>query len=330
MNETRKIDLTCLGILVLDVIAKKINRFPKAGTTEYFESIKLHPGGCAYNTGVGAKRLGLNVSIQGKIGNDPYGDILLDFLKNEDVSADHIAKGKECTAYSFVMVPDNGQRRIFHTPGVNDTYCLDDINFDSIKESRVLHIAGSSLMPKLDGNPTVELLKFCKANNILTSMDPVYKTEIADVIVPALPYLDIFLPNNDESEHITGLKKPEEQLSFYLDKGVGIAGIKMGEKGVLISDRKEKFRMGIYEVNISDTTGAGDSFIAGFIYGLLNKWDLVTCSRFATATAAHCIQSDGATSGIIQADEVLKFIKNQDPDGLQISFMNQAITKKIV
>jgi sugar/nucleoside kinase (ribokinase family) len=315
---TKKLDLTCVGILVLDVIAKTINKFPLEGTTEYFDFMKLFPGGCAYNTGVDAKKLGLKVSIQGKIGNDQYGDILLDFLHKEHISTRNIVKGNESTAYSFVMVPESGQRRIYHIPGVNNTYCLDDIYLDSIKNSKVLHIAGSSLMPKLDGAPTVELLKFCKANDTITSMDPVYKTNIADVILPALPYLDIFLPNNDESEHITGLKDPADQLSFYLDKGVGIVGIKVGENGVLISNGKGKYKLGVYHVDVSDTCGAGDAFIAGFIYGILNKWELIACAKFATATAAHCVQSDGATSGIVEAEKILEFISNNEPEGLTI------------
>lgn len=269
--------------------------------------MQLLPGGCAYNTGVDAKRLGLTVSIQGKVGNDQFGDVVLDFLRKENISTDKIARGKESTAFSFIMIPDSGQRRIYNTQGANKTFCLDDIDFDSIRDSKVMHIGGSSLMAKLDGAPTIELLKFCKENNVITSMDPVFKTGIAKVIVPALPYLDIFLPNTEESEHITGLKKPEDQLNFYVDKGVGIAGIKMGSKGVLISDGKEKFELGIYKVRVEDTCGAGDAFIAGFIYGILNGWELYAAAKFATATAAHCVQSDGATTGVTDAGKIAAF-----------------------
>ena len=308
MRHIKSIDLTCLGILVLDVLGKTINEFPAEGTSVYFDSMQLFPGGCAYNTGVDAKRLGLTVSIQGKVGNDQFGNVLLDCLKRENISVDKIAKANVNTAFSFVMIPDSGQRRIYNTPGANHTFCLDDIDFDSIKDSKVMHIAGSSLMPKLDGSPTVELLKFCKENNVITSMDPVFKAGIANIIVPALPYLDIFLPNTEESELITGLKKPEEQLNFYLNHGVGIAGIKMGEKGALISNGKERFELGAYNVSVADTCGAGDAFIAGFIYGMLKGWDLYTNAKFATATAAHCVQSDGATSGLIEAEKISEFI----------------------
>lgn len=308
MPDTKNIDLTCLGILVLDALGKTINEFPAEGTSAYFDSVKLLPGGCAYNTGVDAKRLGLSVSIQGRVGSDGFGDIILDFLQKENIATDKIARGKENTAFSFVMIPDNGQRRILNTQGANKTFCEDDIDIDSIRISKVMHIGGSSLMPEFDGKPAMELLKFCKENNVITSMDPVFKKGIADVIVPALPYLNIFLPNSEESEYITGLKDPGDQLNFYLEKGVGIAGIKMGEKGALISNGKERFEVGIYEVPVADTCGAGDAFIAGFIYGILQKWELYSIAKFATATAAHCVTSDGATSGVIDAKHILEFI----------------------
>jgi sugar/nucleoside kinase (ribokinase family) len=227
----KNIDLTCLGILVLDALAKTINEFPSEGTSVYYDSVQLLPGGCAYNTGVDAKRWGLTVSIQGKVGNDPFGDIIINFLKKENISTDKIARGEENTAFSFVMIPNNGQRRIYNTQGANTAFGLDDIDFDTVKDSKVMHIGGSSLMPKLDGAPTIELLKFCRENSVITSMDPVFKIGIADLIVPALPYLDIFLPNTEESEHITGLKKPEDQLNFYLNKGCWDHGCKNGRKG---------------------------------------------------------------------------------------------------
>lgn len=307
MHEEKSIDLTCLGILVVDVLGKTINEFPAEGTSVYFDSMQLLPGGCAYNTGVDAKRLGLRVSIQGKVGRDQFGEVVLDCLKRENISTDKIRRSNINTAFSFIMIPDSGQRRIYNTQGANLAFSLEDIDFDSIKDSKVMHIGGSSLMPKLDGEPTVELLKFCRENKVITSMDPVFKLDIAELIVPALPYLDIFLPNNEESEIITGFKKPEDQLSFYLDRGVGIAGIKMGEKGVLISDGKEKFELGIYNVDVVDTCGAGDAFIAGFIYGMLKHWDLYAMAKFATATAAHCVQFDGATTGVTRADKTLEF-----------------------
>ena len=150
---------------------------------------------------------------------------------------------------------------------------------------------------------------------MLTSLDPVVRKNIADLILPCLPYLDIFLPNNDESVHITGISDPKKQLEFYQERGAGIVGIKMGEKGVLISDGNECFHMGVYQVPVVDTCGAGDAFIAGFIYGVLQKWGLRRTAEFASATAAFCIQSIGTTTAVPSAIEVSNFMsKNKSPE----------------
>ena len=69
-SAAREIDVACLGVLVLDVFGKRIDRFPAKGTSEYFDTLEIHPGGCAYNTGVDAARLGLRVSVLGMLGAD--------------------------------------------------------------------------------------------------------------------------------------------------------------------------------------------------------------------------------------------------------------------
>lgn len=313
-DNEKQIDLTCAGILVLDLYGKEINTFPEKGTSVYFDTLAANPGGCAYNTGVDAARLGLHVAVQGRVGNDAFADILLDTLHREKIQTQSVSRGVDNTAFSFVMIPDDGQRRIYHTRGANNSFGPTHLNLDAIRRSRVLHIAGASLMPALDGEPTFELLQFCRDHGVITSLDPVYREDIAHLILPALPLLDIFLPNRQESVHITGFTKPEDQLRFYLDQGVEIAGIKMGEDGVLISEGTECFKLGVYPEEVVDTCGAGDAFIAGFIYGHLRQWSLLKCARFASATATCCVKALGATTGIPDADLVLDYMEGHKID----------------
>lgn len=312
-SATKEIDLACLGILVLDVFGKSIDRFPAKGTSEYFDTLEIHPGGCAYNTGVDASRLGLRVSVLGMLGSDPFGDLILQALAKEGVSTAGVRRSAEAsTGFSFVMVPEDGQRRIYHTMGVSQLYGISDVCRDVIGRSRVFHVAGASLMPALDGSPTLDLLRFARESGTLTSLDPVVRAGCADVIRPCLPYLDVFLPNTDESVLITGLSKPEDQLRFYLDAGTRMVGIKLGEKGCLVSNGKETFRLGVYDIPVLDTCGAGDAFVAGFLYGLLQEWDMWSCSLFATATAAFCLRAIGTTTAIPSAKTVLNFMEQEE------------------
>ena len=309
MTDECRFDLCCLGVLVLDVFGKPINLFPDKGASRYFDTLEIHPGGCAYNTGVDAARLGMRVSVLGKVGTDPFGDIIMRSLQSEGVDTTGIRRsGESNTAFSFVMVPDDGQRRLYHTVGVNRTYGPEDVPRDVIARSRAFHVAGASLLPGLDGEPTVDLLRFARAHGALTSLDPVVREGIGDLILPCLPHLDVFLPNRDESVHITGLTEPEDQLRFYLDAGAGLVGIKLGPDGVLLGDGKDALRLGAYEVPVADTCGAGDAFVAGFIYGLLQEWDLERTASFAAAAAAFCVQAIGATTALPPASTVLEFV----------------------
>ena len=312
-SAAKEIDLACLGILVLDVFGKSIDRFPAKGTSEYFDKLEIHPGGCAYNTAVDASRLGLRVSVLGMLGADSFGDLILQALLQEGVNTAGVCRSPEAsTAFSFVMVPEDGQRRIYHTLGASQIYGLSDVCRDLIAGSKVFHVAGASLMPALDGLPTVDLLRFARENGTITSLDPVVRSGCANAILPCLEYLDVFLPNCDESVFITGLSKPEDQLRFYLDAGTRMVGIKLGEKGCLVGNGKETVRLGVYHVPVFDTCGAGDAFLAGFLYGLLQNWDMRQCALFATGTAAFCVSAIGTTTAIPSAKTVLDFMEQEE------------------
>lgn len=307
--KTDSLDLVCLGILVVDAVGKPIDTFPAKGTSVYFDSLEMHPGGCAFNTSVAAARLGLRTGVLGIVGRDVFGDLVLDTLRKEGVATTGVRHSTGPTAFSFVMVTEDGQRRIFHTAGANQGYSGDDINRDVLKTGRALHIAGAGLLPAINRDVLIETLQWCQNHGVLTSLDPVFKPDIADCVLPCLPHLDLFLPNGDESVLITGLSDPSDQLRFYLDRGARTVGIKLGDQGCLLSDGHECLRLGVYPVPVVDTCGAGDAFIAGFLYGKQAGWNLARTATFATATAAFCVTAIGATAGIPDADTVSRFIK---------------------
>ena len=313
IKKNRSFDVACLGILVLDIFGSPIDCFPKKGTSEYFDKVEVHPGGCAYNTGVDLAKIGMKTVILGKLGTDVFGDIILEAMKRDNVDVSQIKRSHdESTAVSFVMLPCDGQRRIYHTYGVNASFGFEDICLETITGPAMLHIAGASLMPSLDGKPTVDLLRLAKENGVITSLDPVVKEGIKDLILPCLPYLDIFLPNNDESFYITGLSDPLKQLEFFMKRCPGITGIKLGSEGSIIFDGEKVLRFGVYDVPVIDTCGAGDAFIAGFLYGIHEGWNIEITAKFATAAASLCVGSVGATTAISHAGKILEFVREHE------------------
>jgi sugar/nucleoside kinase (ribokinase family) len=110
------------------------------------------------------------------------------------------------------------------------------------------------------------------------------------------------------------LKDPEEQLRFYIESGVKVAGIKMGPEGSMISDGKTIYKIGVYDVPVVDTCGAGDAFIAGFLYGNVQGYDLLETSRFATAVSNISVGAIGATTAIKKKKKVREFMQNNRLD----------------
>lgn len=309
MANTPLHDIASLGILVLDIFGKQIDEFPAPGTSLFFDTMQVHPGGCAYNTGVDATRLGLDVAILGMVGEDPFGDVLIQKIVGERAHAQGVVRtAAASTSCSFVMVPGSGQRRIYTSFGANGVLSYDDVDLSIVESSRVLHIGGASMLSTLDGEQTKKLLQYAKGAGVVTCMDPVYRRDSGDVLAPCLPYLDYFLPNSDESAIITGYSDPMDQLKYYLDKGVKTAAVKLGEHGCVVSDGKVAYRLGVYSVPVLDTCGAGDAFVAGFLYGVIKRRELRECAKFASATASYCVRELGTTTAIPDAATVEAFM----------------------
>ncbi len=312
VNENKKNDLACFGIMVVDVLAKTIDKFPQPDTSIYFDAMEIHGGGCAYNTAVGAARLGLNTTILGATGKDVFGDKLCQGLESEGIDISGVLRNSEAnTGFSFVMVPANGDRRIYHTPGVNAYFHVDDIHLEIIAESKILHYAGMGLLPEIDGEPAAELLRFAQSKGVLTSLDPVFQQDLASIVPPCLPYLDYCFPNDTEAELITGYKKTEDQLSSLLDHGLKTAIITLGEDGALIGTGSERFEIPAFPVDVVDTCGAGDTFISGFLNAITKNYSLTEAAYFAAATAAHCVSAVGATNGIPAAKVIQAFVQKR-------------------
>jgi len=309
--------VTCVGIIVADVLAKSIDNYPNKGKLELVEQLELHLGGCASNAAVDLAKIGIETSVIGKVGNDGFGSFVVNEMKNAGVITSGIkVSNKSLTSASVVFVHNNGERSFLHHLGANADFTLDDIDFSIVNQSKILFVAGALLMPMLDGIPTAELLKNAKEAGVITIMDTAWDStgKWMKLIEPCLPHLEYFIPSFEEAEMISGKHEPEEIADVFLRYGVKNAVIKLGANGCFIKSYSgEKHLIEAYKVdNVVDTTGAGDSFAAGFISGLVSGWNLEMCGKFANAVGAHCVMEVGATSGIRKMDEILKFIKKYE------------------
>jgi sugar/nucleoside kinase (ribokinase family) len=302
----------CLGIMVTDVVAKPVDSVPEKGKLSLVDAVELHTGGCAVNTSIDLAKIGEDVGIIGLVGHDSFGSFLIDTLHKEGVNTKGLKVTKEVnTSVSLVLSGSDGERSFIHCLGSNGRFNESFIDMEVVQDCSILFVAGALLMPSFDGEPTAGILKKAKELGKYTVLDTAWDSTgrwMKD-IEPCLPYLDLFIPSIEEAQMLSGKNNEREIAEVFLEKGAKNIVIKLGSKGCYIRNTSEEYYVEAFKVQAVDTNGAGDSFVAGFITGLLNNWDLRKCGEFANAVGAHCVMKVGASSGIKTKEEILEFIK---------------------
>ena len=305
-------DVISLGIFVVDVIGYPIDRFPEKGRLIVFDELEMHSGGCANNTAITLAKLGINVGAMGRIGTDKFGDFVLQILDNNRVDTRAMMRDAETnTPVTYVAVASDGERSFLHYMGTNGVLSENDINLDLIRSCKILHVAGSFVMPKLDGEPTARILRHAKDAGVMTSLDTVWDAtgNWLKTLEPCLPHVDVFLPSIEEAKQLTGLDSPPEIAKFLMDYGIQIVGLKMGKRGSYVRTVTEEIYAPSYQVNVVDATGAGDAYVAGFLAGIVMGWDLKHTIKLASATGAACVTEIGTTTGIKNLQETMEITR---------------------
>jgi len=307
--------IVCLGILVADVIGKPLHAIPDPGSLVLVDEMSLHCGGCAANAATALAYLGLPVDVVGKVGGDPFGDFVINFLQERGIGTSGLKSDPGVgTSASMVLVDPDGERRFVHYIGANAAFTFEDINFELVTASAILHIGGSLVMPGIDGEPTAKLLQQAREAGVITFLDTVWDDtgRWMALLEPSLPFIDYFIPSLPEAQEITGINQPEKVASDLIDHGVGTVALKMGPDGCLVmSSDYESLRLPAHDVNVVDATGAGDAFAAGFITGVWQEWSLEKTTRFASAVGAMCVIGVGAAGCVGSLEETLHFMETE-------------------
>jgi sugar/nucleoside kinase (ribokinase family) len=305
-------DVICLGILVADLLAKPVDAWPERGRLVLTDRMELHIGGCAANTGIGLARLGVSVGVVGKVGNDSLGEFLESALQKEGVDTRGVVKDAHAPSSStMVMVHSDGERSLIHCLGANATIHEDDIALDTTAHSRILHVAGSLLMPGFDGIPAAHILHKAKQLGLTTTLDTAWdgSGRWMELVGPMLPFVDYAVPSIEEARMLTGKQSPEEVAAGLMDRGVKTVALKMGINGCYVRSEGVEFTLPAFDIRSIDASGAGDAFAAGFLCGLVKRMDLEQTARLANAVGAMCTLELGTTPGIKTLAETEEFIR---------------------
>jgi len=281
-------------------LLKKIENYP----------VRISPGGSSANTLYGVAALGGNVVFCGKIGRDKYGDIYeKEMVKNR--MKVKLARSEKMTGYAITFITPDSERTFATYLGAASYLEKTDLPFEDLKQSKILHIEGYQLEDRQLRDVSLQAMQFAKKHNVRISIDlgdpgivARNKSAIKKIIEE---YADVVFANEDEAKALVGLE-PSKALTC-IAKSTEISIVKVGRDGSYIKQGDTVHKIPAYKAKTIDTTGAGDMFAAGILYGLSWNYHIKACGHIGSYFAAKVVEQIGARLRHIDGKEVEKVIK---------------------
>ncbi len=299
----KRLDIIGFGALNVDKLFK-VNKIAGAEEEGFIKDCEETCGGSAANTIVGLARLGCKTGFIGKIANDREGKMLLEDFYRECVDVSgiiHAQRGRSGTVMGFI--DEKGERALYVDPGVNDTIDFDEINKEYASNTHYIHL--TSFVGEKSFQTQKRLIEELP-ENVKVSLDPgeLYARKGLAVLESIIRRTYVLMPNQRELELLTGAKEYKKGAEILLEKGVKIVAVKLGSKGCYVTNGKENHQINRFNVKVVDTTGAGDAFCAGFLYGLIDGKSLYECGKIGNFVASRCIMKIGARTGLPHLEDL--------------------------
>ena len=294
-------DVVGFGALNLDKLYK-VNMIAKKEEEGSVIHFKESAGGSAANTVVGLARLELRTGFIGKVASDREGKFLLDEFRKENVDTNGITvseKGRSGTVMGYI--DPKGDRALYVDAGVNDQIDFKDIKLDYVSGTEFLHL--SSFVGEKPFKAQKQLIE--QLSSVKISFDPgaIYARKGLAALKPIIRRSYVMFPNGIEVKLLTG-QEYREGAKTFTELGAELVAVKLGKRGCYVTDGKESHLIEPYKVEAVDTTGAGDAFCAGFLYGLIKQKDLYECGKLGNFVASRCISKMGARTGLPKPAEL--------------------------
>ncbi|WP_428425176.1 carbohydrate kinase family protein [Pararhizobium sp.] len=305
-------DVSVIGLYILDILGRPVDRIPAGGNVEFIDEIRLTVAGTAGGTVVDLAKLGLNCLAVGAVGDDEKADFVLATLDRFGVDRSEMQRIPGVpTSASILNIRRNGERPALHVRGASGHFEIPDEARERVLAPPIVHLGGTGLLDRLDGEPSRILLEEAKRYGRTVTFDLLGASEkTLPLIRPLFPYIDYFMPSVEEAFLISGQKTAEDAGRFFADLGVKHCVFTMGGDGVCFMDAGQAcLKLPAFEIDVVDTTGCGDAFNAGFIAGLHHKMDTETAMRFAQASAALVATGLGSDAGIVSFEGTWDFMK---------------------
>lgn len=301
-----------IGIHIVDILGRPVSGIPDGQGIALLDEIRMTVAGTAAGTAIDMARLGLNVATIGAVGDDELGRWLTHKMEVEGVDVAGLSIVDSApTSATMLPIRPNGERPALHVKGANARLSLDHMDWDLIESADYVHFGGTCLLDALDGEPTAEILRRAQEAGAITSLDMLGMpdADIDRLFGPVLPYLDYFLPNEDDILLVSGQKNQTDALAWLRDHGVGATVVSLGADGAsFVPADGTEIRVPAYDVDVVDTTGCGDAFSAGFVVGLAEGLEPAEAMEIGVASGSLVATGLGSDAGITTREGLSAFM----------------------
>lgn len=296
-----------VGELNIDIVLSGLASAPVLGTEVLAQEMRMVLGSASAIFASGVARLGHPVGFVSKIGDDAFGRFCRDALLRAGISTDRLLLSSQPTGTTIVLSTPADRALVTHLGAIADLG-YDDLPSNLFYGFRHLHLTSYFLQQRL--RPDVSrLMREAKSAGLSVSFDPnsdpsqSWSPEIWEVIRMA----DVVFMNEPEAHALTGAATAREALSMLAER-TSCAVVKQGKAGATAMRGTEKIHVDAFPVKVMDTTGAGDSFAAGFVHGLLAGRSLRDCLLLANAAGALSATGVGGTGAQPDLETLTAFL----------------------
>jgi sugar/nucleoside kinase (ribokinase family) len=306
-----QIDVCVVGEVNPDLILYGVPKNLQPENEVLIEGFRLTLGGSSAIFAHNLSVLGAHVGFVSKVGSDPFGKMMVDWITSAGVDVTYIRRTAASGTGLTVIVTHPDERFMLTYPGTMSELSYEDLDLDYVFSARHLHISSYFLQKAL--RPRVPEL-FCEARRrgLTTSLDTNDDPQAAwgDDLRTALRHVDIFFPNEREAKKIARTEDLTRAIAG-LSEQVGIVAVKLGSRGAVARKETREWRCSPVPVRVIDAVGAGDTFDAGFIYRFLQGASVDACLEYANIAGAYSTTRAGGTEAYRERDLMKKFFQEQ-------------------
>lgn len=299
---------------VMHLVEEKKSREILDAISKY-KSISV-PGGSSANTLSALALLGGKAAYTGIVSDDFYGRLYISKIAERGVKTLIKKKDYGITGTSIILTTEDAERTMNTHLGVCREYRIDDIDLDILSQSKIVHCTGYQWDTDAQKEVTLFVLNEAKRLNIEVSFDIAdpfcVERNISDFKNIFSKYVSILFGNKDEAAILTGKSDPVEAGKEIVNMGVKIAIVKIGSKGSYIVTKDNVIKIDIYKADkVLDSTGCGDVYGGGFLYGYTRGYDLERCGKIASYLASKIISVPGVQLELLDFKAIKEFINKE-------------------